>query len=403
MRRSRRSRIGGAWVLAFAAHQCLLVATHGPWGVNASSAAGVLSRDDRLLPTPARRALPEMSAEHDDACEWQLPGQEDLAIGGDIERQCMNCGGPQVVQGVSAAKLQGRWVAFFCRHCSPHLSVRNNAQVPVTWTGPAANITGDLTMLPLYKRCRRCRRWATFGTATAGGPASKRHCKMHAPPGERPVHRRACEAQNCTKRPSYAAVGAQLPLRCAAHKLKSDMDICHSRCLHRDKSEGGTTRRCWRVPTYGYKEWREGLSKFGRESRFGGGAAAPGVPQLCWQHKAQGMEKVVTIVCRQPGCSSIALYARPTERKLFYCEAHRRDGDEFQGEHEASRTDTLTPDSCPNPLFNAFFTNISFSSPRTYRPRYALDVDANATLFMPPHASKSPAGDPVVQLQIENE
>jgi hypothetical protein len=73
--------------------------------------------------------------------QWEMPDQQELSVGGQVERRCMNCAGTQVVQGVSAAKLQGLWVAFFCKHCAPHLSVRNNAQVPVLWTGPTANVT----------------------------------------------------------------------------------------------------------------------------------------------------------------------------------------------------------------------------------------------------------------------
>ena len=73
--------------------------------------------------------------------QWEMPDQQELSVGGQVERRCMNCASTQVVQGVSAAKLQGRWVAFFCKHCAPHLSVRNNAQVPVMWTGPTANVT----------------------------------------------------------------------------------------------------------------------------------------------------------------------------------------------------------------------------------------------------------------------
>ena len=135
-------------------------------------------RHDRHASDAVSATLPppvEMPTDDDaGGWRWEMPDrQEDLAVGGDGERVCMNCAGPLVVQGVSAAKLQGKWVAFFCKHCAPHLSVRNNAQVPVTWTGPTANITGDLTMLPLYKRCRRCRRWATFGPS---GPVGvKRH------------------------------------------------------------------------------------------------------------------------------------------------------------------------------------------------------------------------------------
>jgi hypothetical protein len=165
-------------------------------------------------------------------------------------------------------------------------------------------------MLPLYKRCRRCRRWAAYGPA--GTPGVKRHCKAHALRSEVPVHRRMCEAANCTKRPSFAAVGEWRPLRCSAHKATTDMDVCHSRCHFRHVQNGVSTR-CWRTPTFGH--------------RRGANVRGGGVPQMCWEHKAPDMQQVFYGKCRHKGCSDVALYARPTERKLSYCATHCRDGD----------------------------------------------------------------------------
>ena len=34
-----------------------------------------------------------------------------------------------VVVQVSAENLDGEWIAFYCKHCAPHLSVRKGAQV----------------------------------------------------------------------------------------------------------------------------------------------------------------------------------------------------------------------------------------------------------------------------------
>jgi len=180
-------------------------------------------------------------------------------------------------------------------------------------------------MLPLYKRCRRCRRWATFGVRGNGlgfgSPSRKRHCKAHALASEVPVHRRACEAANCSKRPSFASVGEWLPVRCSQHKVSSDMDVCHARCLHRDVTDGVSVR-CWRTPTYGLQH-----GSSAREGSASAAAAGGAKPQMCWEHKAAAMVKVVFAKCRFKGCTAEPLYARPTERKLFYCPEHRRDGD----------------------------------------------------------------------------
>lgn len=297
---------------------------------------------------------------------WDMPErQQDLAVGGDGERVCMNCAGSQVVQGISAAKLKGVWVAFFCRQCSPHLSVRNNAQVPVMWTGPTANITGDLTMLPLYKRCRRCRRWAGFGPPGVRGV--KRHCRSHAPPSEVPVHRRECGAPGCKKRPSFAAVGEGLPLRCAMHKTRSDMDVSHSRCIYRTVKDGASVR-CWRVPTYGFKQGRSG-----GQTRSGKSLDGTGIPRMCWEHTSEGMVQVLFGKCRQKDCKSHPIYARPAERKLSYCKEHHRDGDvcTFEGQTEGGEGEMGER----NPVSEAFPTfssssplpNITLSSSRRHR------------------------------------
>ena len=297
----------------------------GPGGVIASNMAG-LQINHAGHGTPGSTASSPLSIPLEPPADddtggwrWEMPEQQDdLAVNGDGQRVCMNCGGERVVQGVSAAKLGGKWVAYFCKHCAPHLSVRNNAQVPVTWTGPTANITGDLTMLPLYKRCQRCRKWATFGPP--GPRGVKRHCHSHAIASEVPVHRRKCEAPECKKRPSFAPVGDSLPLRCATHKRTRDMDVSHSRCLHRD-FKGSTTIRCWRTPTYGFKDSKTDAS--GKRTGPPGG----GAPQMCWEHKSVDMVQVFVGKCRHKGCSDAPLYARPAERKLSFCEKHRREGD----------------------------------------------------------------------------
>jgi hypothetical protein len=169
------------------------------------------------LPERDAELLPPVDVDGEDAngglWRWEMPDEntalrawgdalEDYTA--DSPRKCMYCQETMVVQGVSAAALNGSWVAFFCRECAPHLSVRKNAQVPVTWGAEANETLGLLTMLPLYKRCRRCRRWATWGPKTH--PRRALHCKAHKLPLEEDVvHRRhLCQAENCTRRPSFA-------------------------------------------------------------------------------------------------------------------------------------------------------------------------------------------------------
>jgi len=324
---------------------------------------GVLAGHDGPEASASHSAAP-MDMPGDDnlgVWRWDMPDirQDDLAVGGDAARVCMNCAAPHVVQGVSAAKLQGVWVAFFCTQCSPHLSVRNNAQVPVMWTGPTANITGDLTMLPLYKRCRLCRRWATFGPP--GPLGSKRHCRSHAPPSEVPVHRRECEALNCKKRPSYAAVGKRLPLRCASHKVCSDMDVCHSRCISRLVKDGKSVR-CWRMPTYGFAR-----GKSGGQTKSGESLEGTGVPRMCWEHQSAGMVQVLFVECRHNGCTAQSTYTRPAERKLSYCTVHRREGDECQGGQEEMGDSTPVAEAFPTFSTSLLLPNITLSSSRRHR------------------------------------
>jgi hypothetical protein len=364
--------------LAPSAHASRFGAVVGCDGRSLVAGSVRVQRDPSDLALPQETNVAGGADEDGGSWQWILPDlqQEDLAVQGDAERTCMNCAATRVVQGVSAARLQGQWVAFFCKHCAPHLSVRNHAQVPVVWTGPAANMTGELTMLPLYKRCRRCRRWATFGVKGASGERRgvKLHCRAHAPPSQVPVHRRVCAAANCTKRPSFAAVGDSLPLRCKTHKLLTDMDVTHSRCRHSEIQEGVRVR-CWRMPTYGYKQGAkaergtkkasqeeedgkreeeeerkpataaasQSPSPGGERSDGGGGARARGGrsrgrtgsmreerrvckvgPVMCWEHRSVDMVQVFFGKCRHGGCTAAPLFARPTERKLSYCQQHRR-------------------------------------------------------------------------------
>eukprot|EP00288_Rhodomonas_lens_P008506 CAMPEP_0177721248 /NCGR_PEP_ID=MMETSP0484_2-20121128/17045_1 /TAXON_ID=354590 /ORGANISM="Rhodomonas lens, Strain RHODO" /LENGTH=359 /DNA_ID=CAMNT_0019233539 /DNA_START=82 /DNA_END=1161 /DNA_ORIENTATION=+ len=172
-------------------------------------------------------------------------------------RSCSACGDKKVKQGIASGSLNGTWVAFFCKKCAPHLSVRQQGQVPVSLESslisPAlAEAIGanesSLTMLPLYKRCLRCRRFATYGIP---GPYRRaRHCKAHQTPSDKDVvHRRLCQhADGCTLRPSFGDPSDLLPRFCRKHTRGSaQVNIVHMRC--RGPMPRG--QRCLNPPKFG--------------------------------------------------------------------------------------------------------------------------------------------------------
>jgi hypothetical protein len=182
-----------------------------------------------------------------------IPHQEMLRAAA-VSRACMICTSSSIVQGVAADNMDGKWVAFFCKYCAPHLIVRQSAQVPVQWPDADGNTngTGRFSMLPLYKRCKNCRRFATFG------PDSKKrkvlHCKLHKEDGEVDVvHRKLCEHfEGCTMRPSFSLPGDRFPRFCLLHKHADHVDVAHiPRCRWRGGE--GNKLRCPRVPLYGCK------------------------------------------------------------------------------------------------------------------------------------------------------
>lgn len=172
----------------------------------------------------------------------------------DIEaRLCNTCSSPSVIQGVAADHIGGRWIAFFCKHCAPRLGVRQNAQVPVQWPTPN-NATGEknesakYTMLPLYKRCRKCRRYATYGPPL--GVRKCMHCRLHMMPGEIDViHRKLCQhTEGCTLRPCFSLPGDTMARFCMAHRDKQHVDVVHEgRCRWR----GFLNERCRKRPIFG--------------------------------------------------------------------------------------------------------------------------------------------------------
>jgi hypothetical protein len=179
---------------------------------------------------------------------------DDMIQAAVVSRTCMICTTSTVVQGVAADHQDGKWIAFFCKNCAPHLSVRNNAQVPVEWpdTSGSTNATGRFSMLPLYKRCRKCRRFATFGPQS--DKRKELHCKIHKEEGEVDVvHKKLCEHfEGCTMRPSFSLPGDRFPRFCLLHKQAEHVDVAHvPRCRWRGGE--GNKLRCPRVPLYGSK------------------------------------------------------------------------------------------------------------------------------------------------------
>lgn len=220
-----------------------------------------------------------------------------------VIRECLVCFSTSIVQGV-AAERKGNWVAFFCTKCAPHLSVRRISQVPVRWP---ALLTGNesirLSMIPLYKRCHSCRRYATF--APVGIKARREiHCKMHKLEDEIDVvHRlRKCQHwEGCTSRPSFATKGSSKPKFCKEHRAEDHVDVIHHR---RCKWRGGEKNRlrCSRAPLFGSKGRRHAV--------------------WCAEHRFKTSIFLAQSKCNAQSCSETAYFGNWTDGVCRHCKLH---------------------------------------------------------------------------------
>jgi len=241
-------------------------------------------------------------------------------------RECLVCSSPKIAQGV-AADREGSWLAFFCKECAPHLTVRSNAQVPVRWpVALSGNHSTRLNMLPIYKRCHSCRRFATFGMPPEPGVCKRReiHCKIHKTEAEVDVvHRpRLCQHwEGCTRRPSFNVAGSLTPKFCKLHRLEEHVDVIHHRrCKWR--GGGGNAERCHRSPLFGSKGRTEA--------------------SWCGLHRAKTNVFIGRCKCRHSGCAETACFGNITDGQVVHCTHHRSPGEvdlvsiPFQQEHSGS-------------------------------------------------------------------
>ena len=93
-------------------------------------------------------------------------------------RTCWVCKSHSVFQGVASDVQDGDWVAFFCKKCAPHLSVRRNAQVRRC----SASKSSDETLMT---RCH-----AATGARCRSARQVAHRCRRH----RRAVHAAALQA-----------------------------------------------------------------------------------------------------------------------------------------------------------------------------------------------------------------
>uniref|UniRef100_A0A7S4KBH4 Uncharacterized protein n=1 Tax=Guillardia theta TaxID=55529 RepID=A0A7S4KBH4_GUITH len=298
---------------------------------------------------PAGHDLSSLNSTVNNTSKYPILSNEDDVLAGSKGRVCVGCSDSKIVQGISAENLDGKWIAFYCKHCAPHLSVRKGAQVPVQWPGISSR-TGQLTMLPLYKRCFDCRRFATYGEP---GPVRRtKHCKLHALPTEVDVvHKRKCDHQGCPLRATYSKPGAIHPTKCSKHKENDYVDVVHQRCRYKPPG-GGRQSGCANFPLYGMK--------------------TDSTARMCWQHREPGMILLFNMRCRYPLCQRKPTHGKPTDKITTCCEEHKGPEDiRMNSLFVAKETSGLTRDT-----------------PRRHKLRYSKDEQRKGTPSLPQQAEE---------------
>ena len=122
-----------------------------------------------------------------------------------------------------------RWRALLCKNC-----VGGSRPVPPH-------------LLPLARRCRRCRRFATFGPPD-GNRSSASHCKEHKEPHEVVVAIPKCEHPDCARRALFGQATSLVARACAARQASvQPTPVSHSKCQqppHRHASVRRLALRC---------------------------------------------------------------------------------------------------------------------------------------------------------------
>eukprot|EP00293_Proteomonas_sulcata_P008102 CAMPEP_0184306002 /NCGR_PEP_ID=MMETSP1049-20130417/15113_1 /TAXON_ID=77928 /ORGANISM="Proteomonas sulcata, Strain CCMP704" /LENGTH=336 /DNA_ID=CAMNT_0026618169 /DNA_START=22 /DNA_END=1029 /DNA_ORIENTATION=+ len=150
----------------------------------------------------------------------------------------------------------------------------------------------------LARRCSfpSCEQTASFGDVETGAifcgtHRQQRHVDL--------IHRKRCEAEHCTRHPSYGSKADGVARFCKIHKPWNYVDLKARKCQH----PYGCTKR----PSFG--------------------DAADGLARFCLQHKHRHHVNVKSRKCQEQGCAKQPSYGDPHNLQVRFCAVHRRDGD----------------------------------------------------------------------------
>ena len=143
---------------------------------------------------------------------------------------------------------------------------------------------------------RRCEAEACSKHPSFNLPSETRgvRCSDHKLEGMVDVKSRRCEAEGCSKHPTFNLPRETRGVRCADHKLEGMVDVRHRRC----EAEG-----CSRRPTFNLPSETRGVR--------------------CADHKLAGMVYILNKRCSVLGCQGEALYGEEPGKRAYRCALHK--------------------------------------------------------------------------------
>jgi len=200
-----------------------------------------------------------------------------------------------------ACPVSLKWTFFFCKKC----------------------LVGCRPLPPhfisLYRRCRLCRRFATFGPIN-GHRMSAAHCKEHKHADEVDVVCRKCSSPGCARRALFGQPKYMDDFKTMSsgnRNVNSKFIVIPERCgFHRKKGDMGSPKKfcqvpgCYQYATQGSRSWNNGARVF------------------CAKHKPIDFHDLNSKRCKFPlGCDRLANYGNPAEGLARFCASHRSWGD----------------------------------------------------------------------------
>jgi len=173
--------------------------------------------------------------------------------------------------------------------------------------------------ISLYRRCKLCKRFATFGPAN-GHRMSAAHCKEHKHDDEVDVVCRKCNFPGCARRALFGPpkfVDGFKGLNPDGNNANRKLIVIPERCsFHRKVGDTNSPKKicqykgCYQYATQGNRNWNGGARRY------------------CAQHKPMDFHDINSKRCKFPlGCDRLANYGNPLEGLPRFCGAHRSWGD----------------------------------------------------------------------------